>query len=185
MPYSARPSSFIRLRISGVTPGKMRLLDISPRLRCSVALIFGPRRSGTRIPALQVDEEAVDRAHRGTDEFGRVSADPSHQKPRAAWGEENSAGKQKRRPGDSRHDEADYPGGNQQPAGPSRQLLHREDRLFGHHRYVGRPGWPDISGTARQSSAARSSERRRGIGLQLAALDHLYEPGSELRILAV
>ena len=120
------------------SPERRKLrLDISPRLRCSVALIFGPRRSGTRIPALQVDEEAVDRAHRGTNEFGRVSADPSHQKPRAAWGEENSAGKQKRRPGDSRHDEADYPGGNQQPAGPSRQLLHREDRLFGRHRYAG------------------------------------------------
>src|SRR5438132_225932 len=112
MPYSARPSSFIRLKISGVTPAKVRLDVISS--------------PGTRIAALKVDEEAVDRAHRGTNEFGRVPADPSHQKPRAAWGEENSASKQKRRPGDSRHDEADYPGGNQQPAGPSRQLLHRE-----------------------------------------------------------
>src|SRR6266478_2050155 len=153
MPCSARPSSFMRLRISGVTSEKERLsgIIIPPAFEWS-------RRSPALIAALQVVEEAVDLTDRGPDEFGRVSTGPLRQKPRAAGGEENNAGKQKRRPGDTRHNEADYPGGDQQPAGPSRQLLHPEHRLFGPDgQHVGCAAAAVKRASPRHRAAARSS----------------------------
>src|SRR6266478_3968348 len=164
MPYSARPSSFIRPRISAVTSEKVRVLGIT------MAPMFERRSASTaRVTPLQVVEKAADLPHRGT-------AGPARQQLRSAGREDDGAGEQERRPEHTRHNQADNAGGYQQPAGLLRQLLDADrrrlvegrlvPRRFGHRRGIVRENLlhpPALisarSVCARSSSAYQASSR--------------------------
>src|SRR5215472_9433540 len=116
MPYSSRPNSFMRHKISGVTPEKVRLVDIDmPPMLGAAHELFGSRGS-SRVAALQVVEEAADLPHRGL-------ACPARQQPRPAGHQDDRAGEQERRPEHTWYEETDHAGGNQHPPGLFRQLF--------------------------------------------------------------
>src|SRR6516162_6567975 len=129
--YSARPNSFIRLTASGVTPEKVRLLDIT------MTSMFdrdkrrvGERVRAMRIPALEVVKKPADLPQRRMSEFPRLPAGPARQPPRATRSEDKSAGDQTRRTDYARCDNTDHPRGDQNPAGLSRQLLDAQYQLL-------------------------------------------------------
>src|SRR5215831_3380575 len=106
MPYSARPNSFMRLKISGVTPEKVRLVDIDmPPMLGAAYEFFGSRGSSSRVAALQVVDEATDLPHRGVTR-------PARQQPRPAGHQDSRAGEQERRPEHTWYDETDHAGGD-------------------------------------------------------------------------
>src|SRR5271156_346407 len=126
----------MRLRISLVTPGKVRLVDIS-----GPPIFEWSRRSSARVPPLQVVEEAADLPDRGTDELGRLPAGPPRQKLQSTGSEYDGSGEQKRRPGHTWHGKTDHAGRDQQPAGVSRQKLDAIGALLGGRRRITRLGW--------------------------------------------
>src|SRR6516162_8047216 len=106
MPYSARPNSFIRLRISAVTSVKVRVPGIM------MAPMFERRSaSAARVTPLQIVEKAADLPHGGV-------AGPARQQLRSSGGE------------------ADGAGGYQHPAGLFRQLLDADRRKLVEGRLV-------------------------------------------------
>src|SRR5271166_2671064 len=124
MAYSARPNSFIRLRISAVTSEKVRVLGITmtPMFeRCT--------RSAAWVTSLQIVEKPEDLPDRGV-------AGAARQQLRSAGDEDDRTGEQERRPEHTRHHQADNAGGYQQPAGLFRQLLDADRRELVERRLV-------------------------------------------------
>src|SRR5271167_105549 len=99
----------MRLKVSMVTPGKVRLFDIT------VPAIFEPhtwhvnsRSTATGVAALEVVDEPADLPQCRVNKFSWFAAGPARQQARPTRGEDKSTGHQKRCSRYSRRNHTDH-----------------------------------------------------------------------------